>query len=136
MLLATLPSSPIPCASPRISRDEQSKGRGTLGACPQEEREIREQPRRRHRTRKRGKTDQCRGKEKTTMTESQEGSNVTAQQQFDQERSEAFAGGMVKGPNSGAMARARGENAETVISKDGTPIAYRRSGEGPPLVLV
>jgi len=70
------------------------------------------------------------------MTESQEGSNVTAQQQFDQERSEAFAGGMVKGPNSGATARARGEKAETVISKDGTPIAYRRSGEGPPLVLV
>ena len=63
------------------------------------------------------------------MTESQEGSNVTAQQQFDQERSEAFAGGMVKGPNSGAMARARGEKAETVISKDGTPIAYRCSGE-------
>src|SRR3712207_1323335 len=25
---------------------------------------------------------------------------------------------------------------ETVTSKDGTPIAYRRSGEGPPLVLV
>ena len=27
-------------------------------------------------------------------------------------------------------------NMETVTSRDGTPIAYERSGEGPPLILV
>ncbi len=70
------------------------------------------------------------------MTKFQEGSNVTAQQQFDQERSEAFAGRMAKTPNSGAMALAGEQQTETIASKDGTPIAYRRSGEGPPLVLV
>lgn len=63
---------------------------------------------------------------------------MTAQQQhFDQERSEAFAGRMADAPNGGAMAPARGRQTESIASKDGTPIAYRRSGEGgPPLVLV
>ena len=32
--------------------------------------------------------------------------------------------------------KARGKPAQTIKSKDDTPIAYRRSGEGPPLVLV
>ena len=31
---------------------------------------------------------------------------------------------------------ARGVQVETTSSKDGTPVAYRRSGEGPPLILV
>jgi len=52
---------------------------------------------------------------------------MTAQQQFDQERSEAFVG---------RMARTSERKTETTTSKDGTPIAYRHSGEGPPLVLV
>jgi pimeloyl-ACP methyl ester carboxylesterase len=34
------------------------------------------------------------------------------------------------------MASTTTTGMERVISADGTPIAYRRSGEGPPLVLV
>jgi pimeloyl-ACP methyl ester carboxylesterase len=61
---------------------------------------------------------------------------VTTQQQFDQERTEAFAEWPVDAPNGGAAARAIGQQVETIASKDGTPIACRRTGEGPPLVLV
>ena len=70
------------------------------------------------------------------MTEFQEGSTMTAQQQFKQERSETLTGRIAKAPNSGAMALAGGQQTETITSKDGTPIAYWRSVEGPPLVLV
>jgi pimeloyl-ACP methyl ester carboxylesterase len=70
-----------------------------------------------------------------TMTELEEGSNMTTQQS-DRERTEAFAERPVDVPSSGATARARGGQVETITSKDGTQIAYRRSGEGPPLVLV
>lgn len=49
------------------------------------------------------------------MTEFGEGSGMTTQR-FIQEKRE--------------------RQMETITSKDGTPIAYRRSGEGPPLVLV
>lgn len=61
---------------------------------------------------------------------------MSAQQQFNQKRSEAFAGRVAKAPNSGAMALARGRQTESIASRDGTQIAYRHSGEGPPLVLV
>src|SRR5918998_2141072 len=57
-------------------------------------------------------------------------------QQFDQGKAETPAERLVNDPNSGAVARARGGQVETITSKDGTPIAYGRSGEGPPLVLV
>jgi pimeloyl-ACP methyl ester carboxylesterase len=57
-------------------------------------------------------------------------------QQFDQGKTETFAARPVHVPNGGAVARARGEHVYTITSKDGTQIAYRRSGEGPPLVLV
>jgi pimeloyl-ACP methyl ester carboxylesterase len=57
-------------------------------------------------------------------------------QQFDQGKAETPAERLVNDPNSGAVARARGGQVEIITSKDGTPIAYRRSGEGPPLVLV
>src|SRR5918995_2210985 len=57
-------------------------------------------------------------------------------QQFDQGKAETSAERLVNDPNSGAVARARGGQVETITSKDGTQIAYRRSGEGPPLVLV
>ena len=70
------------------------------------------------------------------MTEFQEGSTMTAQQQFKQERSETLTGRIAKAPNSGAMALAGGQQTETITSNGGTPIAYWRSGEGPPLVLV
>ena len=69
------------------------------------------------------------------MTQLEEGSNVTAQQ-FDRGRDEAFAERPVDVPSGGAMGQARGGEVKTIISKDGTPIAYRRSGKGPPLVLV
>lgn len=69
------------------------------------------------------------------MSEFEEGSTMTPQQ-FDQARTEAFAERPVNAPNGGAMARARGERVETITSTDGTPISYRRSGEGPPLVLL
>ena len=52
-------------------------------------------------------------------------------QEIDQHRSEradARASGTQTQANVGPM--------ETIISKDGTRIAYRRSGEGPPLILV
>ncbi len=75
-------------------------------------------------------------RKKMTMTELEEGSNMTTQQ-FDQGKAEAFADRLVEIPNGNtAVARARGEQVETITSKDGTQIAYRRSGEGPPLVLV
>ena len=64
-----------------------------------------------------------------------EGSTMTTQQ-FDQGKTGAFTARPVNVPNGGAVARARREKTETITSKDGTPIAYRRSGEGPPLVLV
>jgi non-heme chloroperoxidase len=71
------------------------------------------------------------------MAEFEDRSNMSTQQRFDQERAEAFAERPVDVPNgAAAVARARGGQVETITSKDGTPIAYRRSGEGPPLVLV
>ena len=76
-------------------------------------------------------------RKKMTMTEFEEGSNMTTQQRFDQGKAETFAERLVEVPNGNtAVARARGEQVETITSKDGTPIAYRHSGEGPPLVLV
>jgi pimeloyl-ACP methyl ester carboxylesterase len=76
-------------------------------------------------------------RKKMTMTEFEEGSNMTTQQRFDQGKAETFAERLVEVPNGNtAVARARGELVETITSKDGTQIAYRRSGEGPPLVLV
>ncbi|MDQ3943076.1 MAG: alpha/beta hydrolase [Actinomycetota bacterium] len=57
-------------------------------------------------------------------------------QELDQKKAEAFAERPVDVPDGGAGARARGRQVETIMSKDGTPIAYRRSGKGPPLVLV
>ncbi len=68
------------------------------------------------------------------MTELGEGSAMTTQR-YEQERAGATAGRPVDDPNGGATARARGE-VETITSRDGTRIAYRRGGEGPPLVLV
>ena len=53
-------------------------------------------------------------------------------QQFDQGKAEQ----PVDAPNGGVVARPRGGQVETITSKDSTPIAYQRSGEGPPLVLV
>ena len=53
-------------------------------------------------------------------------------QETDQQRSERAA----DAPASGAQTQANVGQMETLISGDGTRIAYRRSGEGPPLVLV
>jgi pimeloyl-ACP methyl ester carboxylesterase len=75
-------------------------------------------------------------RKKMTITEF-ERSNMTTQQRFDQEKAEAFADRPVDVPNGNtAVTQARGEQGETITSKDGTQIAYRRSGEGPPLILV
>jgi pimeloyl-ACP methyl ester carboxylesterase len=51
-------------------------------------------------------------------------------QETDQQRSERAT----DAPLSGTQARV--ELMETILSRDGTRIAYRRSGEGPPLVLM
>src|SRR5829696_4622459 len=77
-------------------------------------------------------------RKKLTMTEFEERSNMTTQQRFEQERAEAFTEWPVDDDPNGntAVARAGGRQVETITSEDGTPIAYRRSGEGPPLVLV
>jgi pimeloyl-ACP methyl ester carboxylesterase len=53
-------------------------------------------------------------------------------QKIDQQRSERAA----DAPASGTHTQANVGRMETITSKDGTQIAYRRSGEGPPLVLV
>jgi pimeloyl-ACP methyl ester carboxylesterase len=53
-------------------------------------------------------------------------------QPIDQQRSERAA----DTPASGTQTQANVGRMETIISRDGTRIAYRRSGEGPPLVLV
>jgi pimeloyl-ACP methyl ester carboxylesterase len=53
-------------------------------------------------------------------------------QETEQQRSERAA----DAPASGTQTQANVGRMETVISRDGTRIAYRRSGEGPPLILV
>lgn len=69
------------------------------------------------------------------MKEFGEGSGMTTQR-FKKERAGAAVELPGDVPNGGATVQARGGQAETITSKDGTPIAYRRGGEGPPLVLV
>ena len=53
-------------------------------------------------------------------------------QEIDQHRSERAA----DAPGSGTQTQAKVGRMENTISRDGTRIAYRRSGEGPPLILV
>ena len=53
-------------------------------------------------------------------------------QEIDQQRTER----VMDAPAGGAQTQANVGRMETISSKDGTQIAYRRSGEGPPLVLV
>jgi pimeloyl-ACP methyl ester carboxylesterase len=92
-----------------------------------------EQLRRCHRTSE--KTSHDKSQREMIVTKFEERNTMTTQH-FDQGRTEAFAERPVDAPNGGATARARGGQVETITSKDGTPIAYRRSGEGPPLGLV
>lgn len=57
-------------------------------------------------------------------------------QEMEPQKTEALAEVFTILSANGAKTQASGRRRGTITSKDGTPIAYRRSGEGPPLILV